>query len=202
MRMATAGGSSDVVLELRGSVDFATPTDISTTDHPFPSFHCGMKPGTPCVLAERLGPTITFSRFDPAKGSKSEIFTFKPEHLWVQWDLSSDGSRLAVNTSFRDKGDLRVVSLVDGRSTPVPLKDVARIGNVTWAPDSSGFYLPSFSSRGTSILFATLDGTTRVVYKSPWDIFGILPSPDGRHLALGMVTTNSNTWLIPKFPKD
>ncbi len=202
MRMAAAGGSSEVVFDLRGSVDFAIPTDISSTDHPFPSFHCGTQPSAGCVVAERLGSSIVFSRFDPAKGSKSEVMTFKPDHPWVQWDLSPDGSRLAVNTFFRDKGDLRIVTLADGRITLVPIKDVARLGGVSWAADSSGLYLPSFSSRGTTILFATLDGTNRMVYKSPWDIFSTLPSPDGRHIALGTVTTNSNVWLIPKFPKD
>ena len=202
MRVPAAGGSSEVVFDLRGSVDFALPGDIATTNQPFPSFHCGTQQGTACVVAERLGDKLVFSSFDPLQGRKSEVFSMKPERPWVQWDLSPDGARLAVSTFFRDKSDLRVVSVADGRSTPIVLKDVARLGGVSWAADSSGLYLPAFSSRGTTVLFATLDGATRVVYKTPWDVFSAFPSPDGRHMALGMVTTDSNVWQITNFPKD
>ena len=203
MRLPAAGGAPELLFELKGAVDFANDPDIASTDESFPSFHCGKQPGTGCIVAERLGDKLVFSSFDPAQGRNKEAFTMPVKRAWQHnWDFSPDGTRLAVNTWERDKSNLQIVTVADGKATSVVLKDAVRLGRVAWAADGAGWYLISYSSRGNSVVFATLDGKTRLVYTTPWDLYSALPSPDGRHVAMGMITTNANVWKIAEFPKQ
>jgi len=61
--------------------------------------------------------------------------------------------------------------------------------------------LASYSSRGTSIVRVRLVGASKLLFKQPsWDIYSLAPSPDGRYLACGPVTT-ANAWTIASFPR-
>jgi hypothetical protein len=45
-------------------------------------------------------------------------------------------------------------------------------------------------------------GGPKLLFKQPsWDIFSLVPSPDGRYLAFGPVITASNAWTIASFPR-
>jgi len=41
-----------------------------------------------------------------------------------------------------------------------------------------------------------LDGETRLLYKGGYYVENPVPSPDGRYLAFGEVTLESNAWVI------
>jgi hypothetical protein len=42
----------------------------------------------------------------------------------------------------------------------------------------------------------TLDGEAQLLHKANWWMERLVPSPDGRYLAFGMVTIESNAWMI------
>ncbi len=201
MRTSIAGGAPERLFEVHGAVDF-NPIEPGSTEESYPSFHCGTKPGSACVIAERTGEKVVYSTFDPAQDSRKEVFSLKTDVPGLySWNLSPDGTRLVINRLERDHSTLQVVTIADGRATKIPT-NAARLIRPVWAGDESGVYVVSTSSRGGTVLFVKLDGTFHEVYKTPWDTFSFLPSPDGKHAAMGLMTTNANVWQIANFPKN
>jgi Tol biopolymer transport system component len=73
---------------------------------------------------------------------------------------------------------------------------------LAWAADGKSLFLASYSSRGTSIARMDITSGSKLLFKQPsWNIFSLVPSPDGRYLAFGPVTTNANAWTIASFPQ-
>ena len=72
--------------------------------------------------------------------------------------------------------------------------------DVEWSPDGSGFYLVGDSPRGVALVRVDLDGEAHVLHEDrTGDFWAVKPSPDGRHLAFGKTTPESNAWIIEKF---
>jgi len=84
-----------------------------------------------------------------------------------------------------------------GKLSAMPWTQLAA---VAWSADGS-LFLASYSSRGSTIVTMTPGGKPSPLFKQPsWDIFSIMPSPDGHYLAFGPLTTNVNAWTIANFP--
>jgi hypothetical protein len=99
--------------------------------------------------------------------------------------------------------DVRIVPLDRGTATKFSAMPWAQVSAVAWAADGKNLFLSSYSSRGTSIVTMGPGGKPKFLFKQPsWDIYSLVPSPDGHSLAFGPVITNANAWTIPAFPKD
>ena len=67
-----------------------------------------------------------------------------------------------------------------------------------WAPDGKALFVTGWASSGPPLLRVSLDGATHLLYKGRYYIENPVPSPDGRYLAFGEMTFESNAWVIEK----
>jgi hypothetical protein len=187
-------------MEVRGTPRILSDGDPVDSGGGFPSFRCPLHGGA-CVVAEADESQVTFSSFDPIQGRKAELTKVSVVPDFVAWDLSSDANRIAFSIFDYKAGDLQIISLGDKTTTKLSAAPWTELCALAWSADGKGLLLGSYSSRGTSILSIGLGGTPKLLFKRPnWDIFSLVPSPDGRHLAIGNVDANANAWTIPAFP--
>jgi Tol biopolymer transport system component len=203
MRAPLGGGPAETVTEIKGNHAILSGGDPILSVNGFPSFRCPSHASTACVLAESGEGQITFTALDPLQGRKGELVKVPVEPDFANWDLSPDGSRVVISVFDYKAGDLKVVSLADKTVTKLSAMPWTELAAVAWAMDGKSLFLGSYSSRGTSIVMMDPAGKTKRLFKQPsWDIFSIIPSPDGHYLVFGPVIADANAWTIPSFPKD
>jgi Tol biopolymer transport system component len=154
------------------------------------------------VLAEADESQVRFTAFDVAQGRKGELVKVSTEPDFASWDLSPDGSKVVVSKFDYKAGDLKIVSLADKAITTRSAMPWTELAVVAWAADGKSVFLGSYSSRGTTIVSMDPAGKVRKLFTQPsWDIFSLVPSPDGHYLAFGPIVANANAWTIASFPQ-
>jgi Tol biopolymer transport system component len=200
MRVPVAGGPAEAVMDLKGHPGILAGTDPTNTVAGFPSFRCVSHPAT-CVLAEADDQQLVFTSFDPAQGRKADLAKAPADPDRASWDLSPDGSRVVISEFDYKAGDVQIVPLSVGTPQKLSAMPWTELAAIAWAADGKTLFLASYSSRGTAIVRMDLNGKTKQLFKEPaWDIFSLVPSPDGHTLAFGPVITSANAWTIPSFP--
>ncbi|MGA9801225.1 MAG: hypothetical protein WBQ68_19570 [Terriglobales bacterium] len=201
MRIPLAGGPAEAVMEVSGHPGILSGTDPTNSVAGYPSFRCPAHAAAACVLAEAGENQVIFSAFDPVQGRKAELARVAADPDAANWDLSPDGTRLAISVFDYKAGDLQVVPLAGGTPQKLSAMPWTELVAVAWAADGKSLFLASYSSRGTSIARMDFTGEPKLLFKQPsWDIFSLAPSPDGHYLAFGPVITNANAWTIASFP--
>jgi Tol biopolymer transport system component len=202
MRIPIGGGPAETVMDVKGDSFVSYGDDPTNTAGSFPSFRCtSHAPGT-CVVAEADDTQITFSSFDPVQGRKAELVKVPANKELTRWDLSPDGSRVALSVFDYKVADVQIVPLNGGAAQKFSVMPWTELVAVAWAADGKSLFLASYSSRGTSIVHTELTGASKPLFKSSWDIFALTASPDGHALAFGPVITSANAWTIPSFPAN
>ena len=200
MRIPLAGGPAETVMDVTGHPVILTGTDPTNSVGGFPSFRCPAHASN-CVLAESGENQIVFTAFDPLQGRKSELVKVAVDPDVANWDLSPDGTRVAVSLFDYKTGELQIVPLNGGTPQKWSAMPWTELVAIAWAADGKSLFLASYSSRGTSIARTDFKGEPKLVFKQPsWDIFSLVPSPDGHYLAFGPLNSNSNAWTIAAFP--
>ena len=199
-RVPISGGPPENVMDIKGHPGIVSGGFIGETVGGFPSFRCPQHAGAPCVLAEGEDKQITFTAFNPEKGRVNEIAKIPAEVDSMNWDLSPDGTRIALTKFDFKTGDIQIIPVAGGSTQTISVKGWTQIGWVAWAGDGKSLFVSCFSSRGTSVVHVSLNGDARPLLKSVWDFTSVYPSPDGHSVALGPVITNANAWIIPKLP--
>jgi Tol biopolymer transport system component len=201
MRSPLAGGPAEAVMDIKGHPGIFAGGDPTNTVNGYPSFRCPSHNSTSCVLAEKGENQIVFTAFDPLQGRKSELVKLPGDPDVTNWDLSPDGSRVVFSVFDYKAGDVQIVPLAGGTAQKLSVLPWTELVAVAWAADGKGLFLASYSSRGTSIVRMAATGGPKLLFKQPgWDIFSLMPSPDGRYLAFGPVITTANAWTIASFP--
>ena len=91
------------------------------------------------------------------------------------------------------------LSLAAGAAADVAVKGWANLTSVGWSADGRGLFVSKGSSSGDSLLRVNLNGDAQVLRKAGMWIERPVASPDGRYLAWGEVSSNSNAWMIENF---
>ncbi len=112
------------------------------------------------------------------------------------WDLSPDGTRLAISEFNYKTGEISIVPLNGTASQKISEPQWAELLTVAWAADGKSLFLSSFSSRGTAIVHLDFAGHSKLLFKPNWRICTLEPSPDGKYLAFGPVIANANAWTM------
>ena len=197
MRAGVAGEAPESVMDVEGHpIVNGYP---GTTTGGFPSFRCPHT-GTDCVLAEKHDEQIVFSSFDPVKGRKAELVKVPFHRVYTGWDLSPDGTRVAITEFNYQKGEVSLVPLNGGTTQKISATPWTELITVAWAADGKSLFLASFSSRGTAIVHLDFAGHTKLLFKPNWHILTLEPSPGGKYLAFGPLISNSNAWTMGSFP--
>jgi Tol biopolymer transport system component len=153
-------------------------------------YRCGSSPSSPCVVSELKDRQLMLSHLDPGKGKGEEI-TNIPGYQSNQavWDLSADGSRLAIVDPIEGKGEIRILNVADRRITILPVRNWKWefLSQISWAVDGRSWFALAQSHSEFALLAIDANGNRRVLYDIPagagW-ISSIVPSPDGKRLAL------------------
>jgi Tol biopolymer transport system component len=184
MRRPTAGGSSEIVLEEPGDMSWG--------------YRCPLRPGSPCVLSQYEGDDLVFYFLDPMQGRGEQIGKIKIPSA-AAWDISADGSRLAVVGGVVDyQGRIEVLTLGDHAWHEVSVEPGWGVPqSVAWTADGKGFFVTGWPPL---LLHVTTTGRVSSLLRNAnqW-MYGPLPSPDGKHLAFMVRTYDANVWMLENF---
>ena len=179
MRLPMAGGPPEQVLELPAAANF--------------DYRCPLKSGS-CVLSQRQGRELLFYELDPIRGKASRMLgktdRWAPRMLSWAWDVSPDGSRLAVVSSGNN-----ILTLANGVWNEIPVAARRDTDYIAWTADGEGFFVTSFT---LDLLHVTTAGKVNVLShndRAQWPAWPV-PSPDGKYLAFQAQTYDFNAWMM------
>lgn len=163
-----------------------------------PDFRCARRVDRPCVLAEDEGASeILFTAFD-LHGQRREVARLPLNSSTASWDLSPDGSQIAA-TEY-GTSVVRIVDVASGTARELIVPGQQHFESLAWTADGQGMWAACHNTTGTVLLRITLTGESRQMYTSSMWLERPTPSPDGRYLAYGLKTIESNVWLLERAP--
>jgi len=123
-------------------------------------YKCPLKQGSPCVLGEKNGDDIVFYSLDPVRGKGRQLgrAALRPYFGW-DWDVSPDGSRLALIGELNHDGLIQVLTLADSswhEISPEPPFGLQMF--IAWAADSKGFFVTSWKNDSVRLQHVALAG--------------------------------------------
>ena len=188
MRVPVAGGSSELVLN-------GVPDQDSS-----PNFLACPLATASCVLTEQKEKEVIFYALDPLKGKGKELARseIKPQASYG-WDLSPDGSEVAVVSGLG--AFVRTIDLKTGLKRDVPVPSEWDLRSVGWAADGKAVFATIWTPKAFLVGRVDMAGKTQILKTATLNqwINGVAASPDGRSLAFGAQTFDSNVWLLETF---
>ena len=185
LRIPVSRGAPEVVLEAtRGASVRCAPRHL------------------PCILGEldKSKGELVFTSFDPLRGRTRELMRLAADVEGVPaWDLSPDGSAVAIVDLDEPKDHIRVVELENGSARTIAVGSSERLSGICWSADGKSWFVTGSSLRGSAIFQVRLDGAVSELWKSSTALASPLVSPDGKNLAFSSSTYNSNAWVIENF---
>jgi len=171
------------------------------------NMQCARLPSTMCLYSITKGDISETFRFDVRSGKSSAPPQVDP---FGNWSLSPDGSQRAILPG-RHNGTIRLRSTLTGETRELPVKGWNELGAIDWSADGRSL-LVSWENyeRDSALLRITLDGRVSVLLRSRngirssraesgRGIWGAIPSPDGKSLAIAGVASNQNAWQVENF---
>jgi len=165
------------------------------------SVHCSLRRSR-CVLAEpdRRNSELVFNSFDALQGRGAELFRVAADlSESPAWDLSPDGSSVALVAVDERKDRIRVVELNNGSARAVSVGQSAQLTGISWSATGNGWFVASSSPREAALLHVGLNGAVSRLWTTSTAVGTPLASPDARNIAFTVSAPNSNAWLIEGF---
>jgi serine/threonine protein kinase/dipeptidyl aminopeptidase/acylaminoacyl peptidase len=199
MRVPIGGGSPELVLT--GRV-YGKPA-------------CARAPASVCVIAEQSldSKQLVFTTFDPMNGRGGEVSRFDTDPTagaHYAWDLSPDGTRIALVRNSTDR--IHILPFQGKKQQEIVVKGWSNLFSVNWASNGKYFLSSSQTQRGSVLLRVDLNGNTSILWEqngsiAPWNrpfpgeisTMWAIPSPNGRHLAIYSWTLSANMWMMENF---
>jgi eukaryotic-like serine/threonine-protein kinase len=186
MRAPMAGGAGQPLFEI-------SPGEANL------DLHCPTRPGRPCVIGRMQNESLVFYELDPMKGEGSELARTnvgKPGSF-MAWNLSHDGTQIAVSGSDKLEKNVRIINLKDHseRNLPLPLFPEG----LCWSADGRGLYITGQTEQ-FSLIWLDLGGNSKTLVsrKTPWFI-APSASPDGHALVYSQQFSEANVVLLEHF---
>jgi Tol biopolymer transport system component len=166
------------------------------------NFQCSRVPAKVCVLSQPKPSQMTFSVFDPQRGNLRELMAMGVQPgLLYNWSLSPDGKSIAAAAVDFRENQIHLFSLSGEPGRQIALPGWTGIASVDWAADSKGLFVSANpSGRMANLLYIDLAGHVHPF----WTVKGflliwVIPSRDGRHLAIPAPTVESNVSMVQNF---
>lgn len=183
---------------LRVPVTGGAPQIIGSSWSLIPPFSCSR---TSCVWGEPSpdGKQFLFFEFDPLRGKGRQLATTSDRYLnsYPNFVISPDGTLVAWMRPDR----FRILSLKDGKTRDVKYGGDWSPSGFAWEADGNGLLVGKNATarHGTILMHMDLQGNLRHLWKTASSFASGIPSPDGRRLAIGVSTTESNVWMLENF---
>ena len=99
----------------------------------------------------------------------------------------------------RSSGDIHVLSLATGADQKITVQHWNNLQSLDWTSDGKGFFTSSLQPSGL-VLHVDFHGRANILWEPkgvsmPW----VVPSPDGRYVAMPYFAHNSNAWMLENF---
>ena len=187
MRRPIGGGSPEMVLEEPGGAQW--------------DFNCPARPGSSCVLRQKEEKDYVFYSLDPVRGKGQQLGKIEVSY-GTGWNISPDGSRLALVDPHKYHGRIEVLTVSDRAWHEVSGEPGwGDFQKIAWAADEKGFFVTSWLPDSWNLLHVTLAGKVSPLLRNghrQW-MTNPLPSPDGKYLAFKAQTFDSNVWMLEGF---
>ena len=127
-------------------------------------FRCALGAGKRCVLRTTVpGESRTYYDLDDIRGKGPELARIKWSiEVLGDWDISPDGSQIAMPIHDSRDGRIPVVSLEPGpnesREHQVFLPGMTDLSGLVWAADGRGWFVSTDTTIGNQLLYVYLDG--------------------------------------------
>jgi Tol biopolymer transport system component len=185
---------------MRVPVAGGTPQEVPIGG-PLDEFRCALGAGKRCVLRTTVdGEWRTYYDLDAIRGKGPELARTRwSVEVLGDWDISPDGTQVAIPNHDSREARIRVVSLEPKPNQPrereVVLPGVTDLRGLIWAADGQGWFVSVDTTVGNQLLYVYLDGRFHLL----GDIHGwAVPSPDGRRVAFLNTIIATNVWLIER----
>lgn len=132
-------------------------------------YACGSSPSSSCVVSELKDRQLVFFHLDPVKGKGDEITNIAGyQSIQGTWDLSPDGSKLAIVDPVEGKGEIRILNLADRRVTALPMREWKWefLSRVCWAADGKSLFVLAQSCASIALLSIDPNGNPRVLQEN------------------------------------
>ena len=197
-RVALAGGQS---FRLLATNAVSHPAGVGRPQPWEMRLRCPRAAGMPCLMSEREGDALVFSEVDPVKGRGDALMRVPhPTAASSLWDVSPDGTRVAIPTANGPIGihavraaspldQVASVSLPPGCDPLVP----------AWSADGEGLFVSAecASEPPFRLYFVGLHGAASLLWQDPPNyLLEPEPSPDGAHLAIAVKRSDNDVWMF------
>jgi serine/threonine protein kinase/Tol biopolymer transport system component len=181
---------------MRVPIAGGTPEKIPNTEHFGVSYRCA--PAGLCIMGQKKGQEFIVSELDLAKGKGREIYRSSqvvdfypsPDGKWL---ASSSGTGSATRIILRSSSTGAVVR-------EIPLRGVTKLTSVHFSADGRGFFCGDGALNEIRELYVDLAGNTFLLWRQPGantdTIIWGKPSPDGKFLAMPLLTDDSNVYTV------
>ncbi len=163
-------------------------------------FRCALRPGAACVLRSTENDQFVFYELDPIRGKGRELArTAWSPTVTADWDVSPDGSEIAIPNHDPDGANIRLVKLSGRRGSEertIALNGLKSLNGVTWTADGKGWYISVRTTVGHRLYYADLAGHTSEMQVESMLPMYVAPSPDGHRAAFPGQTVSSNVWIF------
>ena len=203
MRRPVAGGPPDMVLEEPAGAPELLDYRFYAWD-----YKCPLRPGSPCVLGEKNGNDLDFYALDPVRGKGKQLGKAAEvafQSCCMDWEVSPDGSRLALIGRAHHEGQIEVLTLSDNTWHAIsPERPFGYPLAIAWAADGKGLFVNSWDKNSVDsldLLHVTLAGKLEPIIRNNYrqGVGKLLPSPDGKYIAYQADATDSNAWMLQNF---
>ncbi|MGD0892683.1 MAG: protein kinase [Terracidiphilus sp.] len=182
--------------------------DIASRDDSL-DLHCPVQSDHPCLIGRVEKQELVFYQLDPQKGQGPEVARTdvgNPGQFLV-WNLSHDGTQIAVSGSPKLQGRVRILNLISHAQ-----HDISTpwwVAGLCWSADGKMLYVTAqdvtaqdVTAQGDQFVLAwvSLDGKSKTLAHRalPW-YFSPVASPDGRTLAYTEQFGESDKVLLEHF---
>jgi hypothetical protein len=185
MRLPSSGGAPEKIIEAQNDDAVA--------------FECPNSAAAMCVLSRPENGQLTFHQLDPVRGIGKQVGAFNAGHAY--WAISPDGSWIGISDSRTLSRQVLLMKLGDSTQRIVGLSPAWDVREIAWAADGHSVFAFGVRALNEFILRIDLHGNVHVVLDIGKDHLLDSPhvSPDGRHLAFGQWTWESNAWVLENF---
>ncbi len=177
------------------------PAQIVLANRPVQGeFACALGATGRCVTRTVQNGQFLFWDLNPGRGKGRELAktTWGPATVG-DWDISPDGSQVAIPNHDPRIASIRLVPLDSRAGTSekvVTIRTLKNLSGVVWAADGKGWYVAVNGTNRGVLYYVSLEGQVRTNLMESIKATYAVPSPDGRHVAFADWIVSANAWEI------
>jgi Tol biopolymer transport system component len=163
-------------------------------------FRCALRPGQRCVLRSTEEEQFVFRELDPIAGRGGELArTAWAPSVVADWDISPDGSAVAIPNHDPRDARVRIVSLDATQAgcaeRVLSIDGLKNVNGVVWAASGAGLFVSTAGDPGGVVYYVDMAGRYQTILESSRPVF-VVPSPDGKRVLFPDRIDSNNVWYL------